>query len=77
MARVDEAPEERDQQLLRLSQLEECPTCRTLQQVEFEAQPGVYELEELVEAPETTAECEHCHTEWDVTYSGWTTNEEA
>lgn len=77
MARVDEAPEDRDQAPLRLSQLVDCPECQTMQEVEFVAPEGVYELDELTEAPETTTRCVNCDVEWVVTYSGWTINEEA
>lgn len=77
MARVDEDPEERDQEPLRLSQIVECAMCETMQEVEFVAPEGVYDLEELTEAPETTHTCVSCGYEAEVTYSGWTVHEEA
>lgn len=77
MARVDEAPEERDQHPLVLSQLEECPNCAELQEVTFQAAEGTYDLEDLIEVPEGLATCIACDFEWDVSYSGWVSSEEA
>jgi len=77
MARVDQDSEERDKQPLRLSQLVDCSLCDTTQEVEFVAPDGVYELDELVEPPETVHTCINCGFQCEVTYSGWTVNDEA
>lgn len=77
MARIDEEPEDRDQAPLRLSQLVDCGLCGTTQDVLFEAPEGVYDLEELEEAPETTHTCVSCGHAAEVTYSGWTIHTEA
>jgi ferredoxin-like protein FixX len=77
MARVDEDPEDRDQEPLRLSQLVDCAMCKTTQEVEFVAPEGVYEAEDLTEAPETTHTCVNCGYEAEVTYAGWTNTQEA
>jgi hypothetical protein len=51
--------------------------CKTTQEVEFVAPEGVYEAEDLTEAPETTHTCVNCGYEAEVTYAGWTNTQEA
>lgn len=77
MARIDENPEDRDQEPLRLDQMEECPSCEVLQDVVFQAPAGVFELEDLTEAPEALVTCVSCQYVWKALYSGWTIHEEA
>lgn len=77
MARVDEDPEERDQEPLQLSQLVDCGMCGVAQEVFFRCDEGVYTLEDMIDQPETTHTCVSCGYESEVTFSGWVINEEA
>lgn len=77
MARIDEEPDERDQAPLVLSELQDCPECGTTQDVDYVCPEGIYELEDVVEAPSTTTTCVHCAHEWQSEYSGWTVHQDA
>lgn len=77
MARVDEAPEDRDKLSLRLSQIWECPACGTEQDVDFVAPEGVYDAEDLTDPPEAEHSCEYCSEFFVIEYSGWTVHQDA
>jgi hypothetical protein len=77
LARVDEAPEDRDQTPLHLAQIVECPLCETEFEHLFTADDGVFELEDLVDQPEEEVQCPACEGLFIAIYEGWTIHGEA
>lgn len=77
MARVDIDPNERDKEPLQLESLLDCPECDTTFDYVFTAPDGVFEREDLVDAPTATVECPSCGHQWEATWEGWLSHEDA
>lgn len=77
MVRQDVAPEDRDQQPLQLSAVLDCPDCGTTFEVIFMAPDGVFDAEDLVDAPTSEVECPSCGECWTAEYPGWCLHEDA
>lgn len=77
MARRDIDPADRDKASLVVEQLHNCDDCDELFEVFFTAPDGVIEAEDLTEPPETSVKCPKCGLVQDVTYSGWSINDES
>lgn len=76
MARVDLDPEERDKHPLQLTNLLDCPACGTTFDHVFTAPEGVFDMEDLVDAPQETVTCP-CGHSWEAEYEGWLSHEDA
>jgi transcription elongation factor Elf1 len=77
VARVDVDPEDRDQEPLVLEAIVACPRCGFETDAVFNSDPGVYELEDLTDAPEAAVNCSECGQSYIATYPGWTIHEDA
>lgn len=77
MARIDQVPSERDQHSLQLDVLLDCPKCEETFDFVFQAPEDVYDLEDLIDAPEAVAECPKCGHKWKAQYEGWVAHEDA
>ena len=79
MARVDEHPDERDTQPLQLQNTVDCPECDTIFDVVYTAPDGVFDNEDLVDAPvmEITCPNSDCGYTWEREYEGWLAHEDA
>lgn len=75
--RKDEAPEDRDKVTLKLSAWLECPVCATEIDHLFDAGPGVYDAEDLIDQPEEDVTCPQCGHTWLATYEGWSSHGDA
>lgn len=76
MARQDLTPEDRDQPL-RLESLVDCVFCGVTFDVLFIAPDGVFDLEDLDEAPTADVCCPSCNEKQIAEYTGWTIHNEA
>jgi uncharacterized protein (UPF0212 family) len=77
VARIDELPDERDREPLRLVNIVTCPLCDTDFDQEFVAADGIFEREDLVDSPESDARCPACGHRWHVVWGGWSAHEDA
>lgn len=77
MARIDEDPEQRDKAPLVLENVVECPRCEAEFDGLFTAPEGIFEKEDLIEAPVAVLECPSCGLEAKFTYEGWISHEDA
>lgn len=77
MARVDIAPEDRDKEPLRLEGILDCPECECAFDHVFTAADGVFEREDLIDAPTEEVECPACGHVWAATWEGWLSHEDA
>jgi len=77
MARVDEAREDRDKHPIQLPAMVDCPECDTVFAVVFTAQEGVFDLEDLIDAPVMVVTCPGCEYAWTQDYEGWIAHSDA
>ena len=77
MARVDESRDERDRSPLLLSGIVDCPECDTPFEWVFQAPEGVYDKEDLTDAPVEEVECPECGHRWTEEWGGWVAHEDA
>lgn len=77
MARIDQRPEDRDRQPLQLDSIVTCPECETDFDAVFTAAEGVYEREDLIDAPVQRVVCPKCGHAWDAEWEGWLAHEDA
>lgn len=78
MARVDQAPEDRDKERLTREQTLDCPQCGAMFDEIYEAPPGVYEVEDLDdEMPGKESTCPGCGYVWETEYEGWRAHHDA
>lgn len=75
--RYDLDPEDRDKTSLKLPAVLDCPECNVPQDHVFDAGEGVYDMEDLEEAPEELVTCVSCGHTWLASYEGWTIHTEA
>jgi uncharacterized protein (UPF0212 family) len=72
MAKVDEAPEDRFKETVKVHQITECPECGN----EFEAvfDTGAYDVEMVDDeiSDEVTCMNAECGHTWEAEYTGWT-----
>lgn len=77
MARADVPPEERDKHPLQLESIIDCEACDAPFDHVFTCPPGIFEAEDLVDAPAEDVTCPNCghvqHAEW----GGWLSHEDA
>lgn len=73
MERVGQEPDD----AFRVSGVFECPGCGADFDVLFDPQEGVYEREDLIDAPEMDVECPGCGTKFHVVWGGWVAHEDA
>lgn len=77
MARIDEDPEDRDKAPLRLTGVFDCPECDVTFDHIFVAGEGVYDTEDLIEAPVGEVECPSCGCTWMGEFGGWVAHGDA
>lgn len=77
MARVDTNPEDRDREPLVLSALVDCESCETTYDAYFHFPSGVYEREDIIDAPIETVTCPSCGHQQDEQWPGWTAHADA
>lgn len=77
MARVDEDREERDQEPLKLESILTCEECDVDFDHVFTADEGIFEREDLVDAPVEEVTCPNCGLSWEAEWGGWLAHEDA
>lgn len=77
MARIDQAPEDRDSELLRINVFLDCPECDLTFDHTFPPQEGVYENEDLIAPPEDDVTCPGCGHEWHAEAEVWFSHDDA
>ena len=77
LARVDENPDDRDRRPLQVVGFATCPDCEADIEVVFTAPDGIYEVEDLVEAPKQRVSCGNCPAEFEAEWGGWVAHEDA
>lgn len=77
MARQDEDPALRDSAPIQIDNILECPQCSIEFDHTFTAPDGVFEREDLIEAPEEDVSCPACAHTWRATWEGWLAHDDA
>lgn len=77
MARVDEHPDERDREPLTLLNTIDCEECGAFFDVVYVCPDGVFDTEDLIEAPVMDVTCPGCQHTWSREYEGWVTHGDA
>ena len=77
MARADIPRGERDTAPLQLPNLVDCEECFATFDVVYIAQEGVYDMEDLVDAPVMEVQCPACGHTWEREWEGWLAHEDA
>lgn len=77
MARADTAPEDRDREPLKLPAMIDCEQCETTYDFVFVCEEGVYEPEDVVDAPSAETTCPNCGHAQQEQWEGWTAHQDA
>lgn len=77
MARIDEAPEDRDKGRLQIDRLLDCAECGSTFDHLFTCPPGVTEVEDIIDAPVEEVECPDCGHKWQAECELWLSHEDA
>lgn len=77
MARIDENPDDRDRRPLQVAGFATCPECQADIEVVFTAPEGIFEVEDLSEAPKKVVHCTNCEHDFDAEWGGWVAHEDA
>lgn len=77
MTRVDQEPEDRDVIPLQLPNVVDCEECGAMFDVVYTNPDGVFDLEDMVDAPEMDVTCPECGHTWRRPYEGWLAHSDA
>lgn len=77
MTRVDQDPEDRDVTPLQLPNVVDCEDCGCMFDVVYTCPDGVFDLEDMVDAPEMDVTCPECGKVWNRPYEGWLAHSDA
>ncbi len=78
MARIDQAPEDRDRTPLTITNVIDCPSCGEMFDHVFStAGTATWDVEELTELPTETVVCPECGSSWEHTAEAWSFHSDA
>lgn len=77
MARADQEPEDRDVTPLQLENVVDCENCGAMFDVVYTCDDGIFDLEDLKDAPEMVVTCPSCGNAWNRPWEGWLAHSDA